>query len=214
MPYRAIIAVAKAWGRINLVLLRVVAGIDYEIRGREKIPAGPAHRRRQAPVGLGNIRADSAVRQSAVHRQTRIAVDPDLRLADDQGPHGAGRSQRRLAGAHRHDGTRANRTAPTAASSSSSRKARGGRPAPSRATNSAWRIFMPRPACLAADRAQFRPVLAAPLDPAGCRERCWWRFSIRSRPGSTRRHFSSACRATIETATARLIAEAKQRLND
>src|SRR5690348_4672428 len=41
MPYRAIVAVAKSWGRTNLVLLRVVAGIDYEIRGREKIPKGP-----------------------------------------------------------------------------------------------------------------------------------------------------------------------------
>jgi 1-acyl-sn-glycerol-3-phosphate acyltransferase len=41
MPYRAIIAVAKAWGRTNMVLLRVVAGIDVEVRGREKIPKGP-----------------------------------------------------------------------------------------------------------------------------------------------------------------------------
>ena len=41
LPYRAIIAVAKSWGRTNLVLLRVVAGIDCEIRGREKIPKGP-----------------------------------------------------------------------------------------------------------------------------------------------------------------------------
>lgn len=41
MPYRAIIAVAKSWGRVNLVLLRVVAGVDCEIRGREKIPKGP-----------------------------------------------------------------------------------------------------------------------------------------------------------------------------
>lgn len=41
MPYRGIIGVAKAWGRTNLVLLRVVAGIDCEIRGREKIPSGP-----------------------------------------------------------------------------------------------------------------------------------------------------------------------------
>jgi 1-acyl-sn-glycerol-3-phosphate acyltransferase len=41
MPYRAIIAVAKSWGRTNLVLLRAVAGIDYEMRGREKIPSGP-----------------------------------------------------------------------------------------------------------------------------------------------------------------------------
>ena len=38
MSYRAILAVAKSWGRTNLVLLRVVAGIDCEIRGREKIP--------------------------------------------------------------------------------------------------------------------------------------------------------------------------------
>jgi 1-acyl-sn-glycerol-3-phosphate acyltransferase len=41
LPYRAIIWIAKTWGRCNLVLLRVVAGIDYEIRGREKIPQGP-----------------------------------------------------------------------------------------------------------------------------------------------------------------------------
>jgi 1-acyl-sn-glycerol-3-phosphate acyltransferase len=41
MPYTAILAIAKAWGRCNLVLLRVVAGLDYEIRGREKIPHGP-----------------------------------------------------------------------------------------------------------------------------------------------------------------------------
>ena len=41
MSYRAILGVAKAWGRTNLVLLRLVAGIDCEIRGREKIPQGP-----------------------------------------------------------------------------------------------------------------------------------------------------------------------------
>ena len=41
LPYGAIIWVAKTWGRINLVLLRVVAGIRYEIRGREKLPRGP-----------------------------------------------------------------------------------------------------------------------------------------------------------------------------
>jgi 1-acyl-sn-glycerol-3-phosphate acyltransferase len=41
MPYRAIIAVAKSWGRTNLWLLRVVAGIDNEIRGLERLPKGP-----------------------------------------------------------------------------------------------------------------------------------------------------------------------------
>ena len=41
MPYRAIIEVAKAWGRFNRALTRMVAGIDYEICGAEKIPRGP-----------------------------------------------------------------------------------------------------------------------------------------------------------------------------
>jgi 1-acyl-sn-glycerol-3-phosphate acyltransferase len=40
LPYRAIIRVAQAWARMDLALLRIVAGIDYEIRGREKIPDG------------------------------------------------------------------------------------------------------------------------------------------------------------------------------
>lgn len=40
LPYRAIIAVARSWGRANLVLLRVVAGMNIEVRGREKIPKG------------------------------------------------------------------------------------------------------------------------------------------------------------------------------
>lgn len=41
MPYRAVIGIAKTWGRTNLVLLRWVAGIDFELRGAEKIPRGP-----------------------------------------------------------------------------------------------------------------------------------------------------------------------------
>ncbi|HEX3710333.1 MAG TPA: lysophospholipid acyltransferase family protein [Pseudolabrys sp.] len=41
MPYRAVVWVAKTWGRVNLVLLRIVAGIDCEVRGLDKIPKGP-----------------------------------------------------------------------------------------------------------------------------------------------------------------------------
>jgi 1-acyl-sn-glycerol-3-phosphate acyltransferase len=40
LPYQAIVEVAKAWGRVNLVLLRVIAGVGFELRGREKIPHG------------------------------------------------------------------------------------------------------------------------------------------------------------------------------
>jgi len=39
LPYIATIRVAQAWGRVNLVLIRV-AGIKFELRGAEKIPAG------------------------------------------------------------------------------------------------------------------------------------------------------------------------------
>ena len=41
LPYRAIIQIAKAWGRCNRTLTRVIAGIDYEIRGADKIPRAP-----------------------------------------------------------------------------------------------------------------------------------------------------------------------------
>jgi 1-acyl-sn-glycerol-3-phosphate acyltransferase len=40
LPFQAIVEVAKAWGRVNLVLLRVIAGVNFELRGREKIPHG------------------------------------------------------------------------------------------------------------------------------------------------------------------------------
>ena len=40
LPYRAIVWVAKSWGRSNLVLLRVLAGIHAEFRGLERLPPG------------------------------------------------------------------------------------------------------------------------------------------------------------------------------
>jgi 1-acyl-sn-glycerol-3-phosphate acyltransferase len=41
MPFWAIVEIARIWGRVNLVLLRVICGIKVEIRGRDKIPPGP-----------------------------------------------------------------------------------------------------------------------------------------------------------------------------
>jgi len=41
LPYRAIVAFAKAWGRTSLWLVRAVCGIEVEWIGLEKIPAGP-----------------------------------------------------------------------------------------------------------------------------------------------------------------------------
>ena len=39
--HHAVVAMAQAWGRTNLWLLRVVCGIDVEWIGLEKIPSGP-----------------------------------------------------------------------------------------------------------------------------------------------------------------------------
>ena len=41
LPRRAVIAVAKSWGRANLRLLRAICGIDVVWEGLEKIPRGP-----------------------------------------------------------------------------------------------------------------------------------------------------------------------------
>jgi 1-acyl-sn-glycerol-3-phosphate acyltransferase len=41
LPYHAIVWVATTWGRINLFMLRVICGVKYEVRGRDKIPQGP-----------------------------------------------------------------------------------------------------------------------------------------------------------------------------
>ncbi len=40
MPYWAIVGVAKAWGRSNLFLLRVICNLKADFRGVEKIPRG------------------------------------------------------------------------------------------------------------------------------------------------------------------------------
>jgi 1-acyl-sn-glycerol-3-phosphate acyltransferase len=41
LPYRVVVAFAKAWGRTCLWLVRAVCGIDVEWIGLEKIPKGP-----------------------------------------------------------------------------------------------------------------------------------------------------------------------------
>lgn len=42
MPISASHAIANAWGRTNLWLLRMICGLDYEIQGAENLPHGPS----------------------------------------------------------------------------------------------------------------------------------------------------------------------------
>ena len=65
LPRHAILAVAKFWGRTNLWLLHVVCNIRYELRGMEKIPAGPLlvaskHQSLWETFALLNLFADPA----------------------------------------------------------------------------------------------------------------------------------------------------------
>ena len=39
LPKRALLAIAVAWAHSSLWLMKVVAGTDYEVTGRENIPA-------------------------------------------------------------------------------------------------------------------------------------------------------------------------------
>ena len=210
MPYRAIIGGGEIVGPHQSGAAARRRRHRLRDQGPRENSARPAHRRRQAPVGVGDLRAAAAVRQSGVHRQARIAVDPDLRLADDQGPHGAGRSPRRRAGAHRHDRARARRT-------------RRGRQL----------IIFPegtrRPAG-AEPRYKFgvAHLYAAegvPCVPIALNSGLFWpRRSIRLLPGTVlveildpiapgldKNVFFERLQHDIETATARLIAEAKAR---
>jgi len=41
LPRRAVLGMAKLWGRVSVWLLRVVCGIGVEFRGLEKLPKGP-----------------------------------------------------------------------------------------------------------------------------------------------------------------------------
>jgi 1-acyl-sn-glycerol-3-phosphate acyltransferase len=99
MPYRAIVGVAKSWGRVNLVLLRVVAGVDYEIRGREKIPKGPL--------------IIASKHQSAWETFALLPLLENplfILLAHHQGPYGPGRSRRWFTSPRCHDRARSHRT--------------------------------------------------------------------------------------------------------
>lgn len=41
LPHRLMVEIARSWGRTSVWLLKVICGIPLELRGVEKIPAGP-----------------------------------------------------------------------------------------------------------------------------------------------------------------------------
>ena len=171
MPRRAILAVATFWGRTNLWLLRAICGIKVEYRGLEKIPQGPLlvaskHQSLWETFALLPLFDDPAF---ILKRE--LLVDSIFRLVRLEGRHDPGQSRQAFAGARRHDRARARRTRPQSAD----RDLPGGH-AP-RARRRAELQIRHRASLrrnrrtLPADRAQFGPVLAAPLVPALSRHR-------------------------------------------
>ena len=146
LPYPVLRVFIRSYARTSLWLLRVVCGTKVEWRGAEKIPKTRVHRRLQASIGLGDIRALRRARRSDLHPQARVDVDSAVRLVHVEGGPHPDRPQRRNGGAGAHDGAGAAGARRRPASSSSFPRARGGRRAPSRATSPASSISTARPA--------------------------------------------------------------------
>ena len=106
LPHRAHARLHPRLARTSLWLLRVVCGIKVEWRGTEKIAARRLHRRLQASVGVGDLRAVRRARRSDLRPQARTDVDSVLRLVHLEGRPHSGRSQRRHGGAVADDGAR------------------------------------------------------------------------------------------------------------
>jgi 1-acyl-sn-glycerol-3-phosphate acyltransferase len=167
MPRWATIAIAKSWGRTSNVLLRAVCGITVDYRGLEKIPKGAL--------------IVASKHQSVWETFTLVALldDPTYILKRELTwiPFfGWYLIKGGMIAVDRAD-----------ARSSSSRKERGARPAPSRPTNTAWCISTARPerhAC----RSRSTPACSGRgASSCAIRAPSGSKCSIRSRRGSARR---------------------------
>ena len=65
MPRRALMNIAKYWGRTSIWLLRVVCNIKVEYPRPREYPERAADRRLQASVDVGDLRADAVLRYAA-----------------------------------------------------------------------------------------------------------------------------------------------------
>ena len=152
------------------------------------------HRRLQASILVGDIRALRRAGRSDLHPQARVDVDSAVRLAHVEGGTHSDRPQRRIGGAGAHDGAGAAKSSNAPARSSSFRKARGAPRAPSRATSRALSISMARPASPAC-RWRSIPDCFGRADRYGAFPAPFWlKRLIRSRPASKSACSLRACR--------------------
>src|SRR3989304_4773228 len=162
LPQSVLIQIARSWGITSLWLLR----LPGRPQGGGPRAGGDAARRlaggRQAPVGVGDLRAAGAVSKADRHRQARADVAAAVRLVRVEVRHDSGRAQRRARGLARPDRALARRARARGPGPHlpGGHAARGGRQARLQARHRADLRRARR--ALPADRAQFGAVLAAP----------------------------------------------------
>ena len=212
MPRWGILEVARFWARTNLWLLRVVCGIEVEFRGLEKIPPGPLlvaskHQSLWETFALLPLLSDPAY----IMKRELMWIPFFGWYAWKAGmiPVDRGKGSQALAEMNACARAGAGARPPD---HHLSRKARAGRPAPSRDTSTASRISMPR--------------RASPCLPIALNSGLFWpRRSLRRYPGTIlvevldpippglgKEAFFERLQRDIEAATARLVAEGEREL--
>ena len=165
LPRRAIIEVARFWARTNIWLLRLTCGIKVEFSGLSKIPAGPLlvaskHQSLWETFALLLLLPDPAY---IMKRELMwIPFFGWYTWKAGMIPVDRGRGSQALA--------EMNARARGGARAQSPDHHLSGRHAPSARRRAPIQVWRHAPLCrdrraLPADRAQFRPVLAAPVDP-------------------------------------------------
>ena len=194
LPPRAMLTVAKWWAKATVFLMRVVCNIKVEFRGVEKIPQGPLviaakhqsfwetfvlpgffnrpifilkRQLMQIPV-FGQFLVKTGM--IAIDRNAGVKALLDMTRRAREAVRGR-RPARDLSGRH----------APRAGSAAGLQD------------RLCADLFVLRRA-VPADRAQFRPVLAAPNLSCAIPARWSWSSSIRCRRACPRMNFSRACR--------------------
>ena len=197
MPYHAIIAVAKSWARTNLVLLRAVAGIDYEFRGLEKLPPGPIiiaskHQSAWETFALLPLVENPVF---ILKRELQwIPVFGWLTIKGRMVPVDRGGGSQALAAMIE----RARVSSPTTASSSFFRKGHAAPQAPSHATSWELRIFTRRKGCPAFRSRSIQVCSGRAARFAASREPLSPKSSTRLHQGSTRMPSSRVCRMILK----------------
>ena len=201
--------VAKSWGRTSNWLLRASRASGSSCAGLEKIPPGALLVAAKHQSVWETFTLLTLFDDPAYVLQARADVDSRVRLVRVEIRHDPGRSRVARRRACRHDRRAHAPSSRAGGRSSSFPKARAPRRARRPPTSRASRISTRRPACRACRSRSIPGCSGRAASSCAIRARSCWRCSIRSRRGFRARSLPARLEREIETATDRLIGEAK-----